>query len=272
MRWPRSQTAPTISTRDGTPDKPIVIKAAGDGEAIFDGAGTGNLFNLLRANYNYFEGITVRNATVAFLLGWKDIGGSSGFTLKRSRIYDVARAVQAEWSGARDFYIADNVIIGRHDPAKMMSWSGKIWQNLPGFPELLLSEYAIKVYGQGHVVAHNYLANWHDAIDVSTYGEPDGTPDIASPKLSGPTEMDERVAASIDFTGNDIYNMGDNCIESDGGAHNIRVFKNRCFNPAAGALSAQPIWGGPVYFYKNLIYNMPAAAARSNSPILRRGY
>ena len=81
----------------------------------------------------------------------------------------------------------------------MMSWSGALWTKLPGFPELLNSEYGIKVYGQGHVVTHNYIANFHDAIDVSTYGEPDGTPDIASTKLSGPTEMDDRTASSIDF-------------------------------------------------------------------------
>jgi hypothetical protein len=248
-------------TQSGTPDRPIVIKGAGDGEVIFDGAGNGNLFNLLHANYNYFEGITVRNTTVAFLLGWKDIAGSNGFTLKRSRIYDVARAVQAEWSGSRDIYIGDNVMIGRHDPAKMMGWSGRVWSELPGFPELLLSEYAVKVYGQGHVVAHNYFANWHDAVDVSTYGEPDGTPDMAETKVSGPTGMDDRVAASIDFYGNDIYNMGDNCIETDGGVHNIRVFENRCFNSAAAALSAQPIFGGPVYFYKNLVYNAVTGGA-----------
>jgi hypothetical protein len=55
-------------TQSGTPDKPIVIKAAGDGEVIFDGDGCHNLFNLMAANYNYFEGITVRNTNVAFLL------------------------------------------------------------------------------------------------------------------------------------------------------------------------------------------------------------
>ncbi|MGP8246485.1 MAG: hypothetical protein ACLQVN_18445 [Bryobacteraceae bacterium] len=243
-------------TQSGTPDKPIVIKAAGDGEVIFDGAGNENLFNLLAANYNYFEGITVRNTTVAFLLGWKDIAGSSGFTLKHCRIYDIGRAVQGEWSGSRDFYIADNIIIGRHDPAKMMSWTGKDWQDLPGYPELFGSEYGIKVYGQGHVVAHNYVANWHDAIDVSTYGEPDGTPGIGSSGVTGPSETEDRLAASIDFYGNDIYNMGDNCMESDGGVHNIRIFENRCFNLAQQALSAQPMFGGPVYFYRNLVYNV----------------
>jgi len=233
-------------TARGTPDKPIVIKGAGDGEVIFDGDGCQNLFNLMAANYNYFEGITVRNTNVAFLLGYKNITGSSGFTLKHSRIEDVGRGVEDDWSGSKDFYIADNVFIGRHDPEKLQSWwTAAVWAKFPGYPAPITSEYAIKIYGQGHVVAYNYVANWHDGIDVATYGDPDGTPD----------ELRDRVPVSIDFYNNDIYNMADNCIEADGGAHNIRVFRNRCFNSAGGALSAQPIFGGPLYFYQNLIYD-----------------
>ena len=49
--------------------------------------------------------------------------------------------------------------------------------------------------------------------------------------------------------------MADNCIEADGGAHNIRVFRNRCFNSAGAAFSAQPTFGGPLYFYQNLAYD-----------------
>src|SRR6266576_7063336 len=41
-------------TASGTADKPIVIKAAGDGDVIFDGNGNFNLFNVKAANYNYF--------------------------------------------------------------------------------------------------------------------------------------------------------------------------------------------------------------------------
>ena len=120
-----------------------------------------------------------------------------------------------------------------------------VWAKFPGYPALITSEYAIKIYGQGHVVAYNYVANWHDGIDIATYGDPDGTPD----------ELRDRVPVSIDFYNNDIYNMADNCIEADGGAHNIRVFRNRCFNSAGGAFSAQPIFGGPLYFYQNLAYD-----------------
>jgi hypothetical protein len=233
-------------TQSGTPEKPIVIKGAGDGEVIFDGDGCQNLFNLLAANYNYFEGITVRNTNVAFLLGIKRITGASGFTLKHSRVSNVGRVVQDDWSGSKNFYIADNVFIGRHDPNKLLSWfPPEVWSKFPGFPAQITSEYAVKLYGQGHVVAYNYVANWHDGIDIATYGDPDGTPD----------ELPDRVPVSIDFYNNDIYNAVDNCIEADGGAHNIRVFQNRCFNSAGGALSAQPTMGGPLYFYQNLVYN-----------------
>ena len=232
-------------TQSGTPDKPVVIRSAGDGEVIFDGDGCDNLFNVMGGNYNYFEGITVRNTQVAFKLGIKGIAGSSGFTLRHSRVYDVGRAIEAGWSGSKNFYIGDNVFIGRHDPRHLQSWfTPEVWGKFPGYPALITSEYAIKVYGQGHVVEHNYVANWHDGIDIDTYGDPDGTP----------REARDRVPVSIDIAYNDIYNVADNCIEADGGAHNIRVFANRCFNSAAGALSAQPIFGGPVYFVRNLVY------------------
>ena len=239
-------------TQSGTPGKPIVIKGAGDGEVIFDGDGCQNLFNLMGANYLYFEGITVRNTNVAFLLGIKGIAGASGFTLKHSKVYDVGRVVQDDWSGSKNFYIADNTFTGRHDPGKMMGWIGSPWNQFPGFPELLKSEYAIKVYGQGHVVAYNRVVNWHDGIDVATYGTPDGAPN----------DIPDRVPLAIDFYGNDLQNMGDNCFETDGSARNVRVFRNRCFDSAAGALSVQPVFGGPVYFYQNLIYNAPTGSLK----------
>jgi len=237
-------------TQSGTAEKPIVIKAAGDGEVIFDGDGAYNLFNLMSASYNYFEGITFRNAEVAFLLGTKSIGGASGFALKNSRLYDVGRGVQSDWSGAKDFYIADNTFIGRRDPFRLMGL-GKEWAAFPGYPVPIGgksgSDYAVKIYGQGHVVAHNFVANWNDGIDIATYGNPDGTPN----------ELPDRVPVAIDLHNNDIFNVLDNCIEADGGARNIRVFRNRCFNSAGGALSSEPTLGGPVYFYENVVVNTP---------------
>jgi hypothetical protein len=238
-------------TQSGTAERPIVIKAAGDGDAIFDGDGAYNLFNVMAANHNYFEGLTIRNTDLAFQGGLKNIAGSSGLTIRRCRFENVGRAIYTDWSGSKDYYIADNVMLGRFNPNYLMGFTGRTWQNLPEFDPKLVSEYAVKVYGSGHVVAHNAIANFHDGVDVATYGNPDGSP----------KPLRDRLPVSIDFYGNDISNVEDNCIEADGGAHNIRIFRNRCFNHGHRALSVQPMFGGPVYFVRNVVYHAPEGGA-----------
>ena len=49
--------------------------------------------------------------------------------------------------------------------------------------------------------------------------------------------------------------MHDNCFETDGSVRNVRVMRNRCFNAVLGAMSPQPVFGGPVYFIRNVVYN-----------------
>ena len=97
------------------------------------------------------------------------------------------------------------------------------------------------------MVCHNYIAYFHDGLCVDTHG----LPETGKPKC-----------ASIDFYRNDIFNMADDFIEADGGVHNIRVFENRGFNAYHAALSAQPIFGGPVYFIRNICYNVPGTALK----------
>ena len=102
-----------------------MIKGAGDGEVIFDGDGAYNLFNVMAANYNYFEGITIRNTDLAFQAGLKNITGSSGLTIKRSRFENVGRAIYTDWSGSKDYYIADNMMLGRFNPNYLMGFTGR---------------------------------------------------------------------------------------------------------------------------------------------------
>lgn len=240
-------------TQSGTYESPIVIKAAGDGEVVFDGDGAYNLFNVMAANYNYFEGLTFRNAELVFQAGVKNIAGSSGLTIKHSRFENVGRGIYTDWSGSRDYTITDNVLIGKFAADHLMGFTGPVWEpyfGADGAPPLV-SEYAIKVYGAGHVVAYNRIENFHDGVDVATYGNPDGSP----------APLRERMPVSIDFYNNDISHMEDNCIEADGGAHNIRIFRNRCFNHGHRALSVQPMFGGPAYFIRNVVYHAPEGGA-----------
>ncbi|MDO8273696.1 MAG: hypothetical protein Q7U82_17520 [Gammaproteobacteria bacterium] len=56
---------------------------------IFEGNGNYALFNVQAADYNYFEGIMIRNAEIAILAGTQFIASSKGLTVKHTRFEDI---------------------------------------------------------------------------------------------------------------------------------------------------------------------------------------
>jgi hypothetical protein len=229
------------------------------------------LFDVRAADYTYFEGITFRNAEVAILAGTQFIAGSKGLTVKRSRFEQVGAGVFTNWSGSSNFYIADSVFIGRNDPAHLIGWAGDMWTKFRGvegqiFPPAMASYVAVKLYGPGHVVAHNYIADFHDGINVETYGNPDGSiasgPGIGEGPKYPPREYWDKRPVAIDFYGNYITNSHDNPIEADGSMHNVRILRNMFINHASHAFCNQPTLGGPVYWIRNVAYHIPAGSTR----------
>jgi hypothetical protein len=235
-------------TLKGTLEKPITIKAAGDGEVIFDGAANHRLFDVMASKYHIFDGLTMRDTDVAIFAGQKEVLGAVGLTVKNCRFENVGFGVWTEYAGSSDFYIADNLFLGRDDRFRLIGWTGPLWASAgPYGSHQLTSYYAIKVYGPGHVIAHNSIAYFHDGIGISTYGTP-------------PEDPDQR-ASSIDIYNNDLHMFNDDFVETDGGVHNIRVMNNRGINAAHGGYTAQPIFGGPAYFIGNLLYHVPSGVA-----------
>ena len=232
-----------VLTAKGTPERPIVIRGAGDGEVIFDGAGAYRLFDVTGSSYHIFEGLTIRNTDIAFAAGLKEVAGATGLTVRNCRIEEVGIAVTTEYAGSKNFYIADNIMIGRDDRYRLRGWAN------PGvYPPNQLNSYtAVRVYGSGHVICHNAIAFFHDGICVSTYGSPEEEQDLK--------------AVAIDIYNNDIHLMADDFIEADGGVHNIRVMRNRGVNSGQCGLSAQPVFGGPAYFIRNVLYHIPNGCA-----------
>ena len=256
-------------TADGTADKPIVIKAAGDGEVIVDGRGNFNLFNVKAADYTYFEGITFRNTQIAIWAGTQFIAGARGLTVKRCRFEDVGMGVFANFAGSNDFYIADSVFLGRNDPRHLTGWTGPFWaqfQHVEGqeYPPVMKSYTAIRLYGAGHVVAHNYVADFHDGIDTEMYGMPEGSHPVDGPAYP-PREFWDRRPVAIDIYNNYITNAHDNSIEMDGSMHNIRVMRNMLINSASHPMSTQPSTGGPIYFIRNVVYHAPGGSTRATA-------
>jgi hypothetical protein len=255
-------------TAKGTAAKPISIVAAGDGPVIFDGGGNHNLFNVMAADYNYFEGLTIRNTDIAFWAGIKDIVGSTGLTVKKCRMENIGFGVWNEYAQSSNFYIADNTFIGREDPNLLFGWFAApstvpgtpswqtIWNQYPNrptsYPAPIFSYAAVKIYGSGNVVAYNSVARFHDDIDFDTHGLPEGYPDsTAGPSLTPRANM----PVANDVYNNDVGQTADNCFETDGSMHNFRAMRSRCFNIFAQMGSSQPTFAGPTYYIRNVVYN-----------------
>lgn len=229
----------------GTAEKPITIKGAGDGEAIFDGGGNAKLFDMMATSHHIIDGLTFRNTEVAIFAGEKEVMGAVALTVRNCRFEDIGVGVWTESADSHDFYIADNLFLGREDQMRLIGWNQAGQRTAGIYPShLLKSFFAVKVYGPGHVIAHNAIAYFHDAICISTYGPPADDP--------------EKQASAIDIYNNDIHLSNDDFIESDGGVHNIRLFQNRGVNAAHNGYSAQPMFGGPVYYFRNIAYHVPA--------------
>jgi hypothetical protein len=229
-----------VLTRDGTAERPIVIRGAGDGEVIFDGDGCHRLFDVSAADHTWIEGITIKGTDVAVYAGFKDQIGCSGLVVRGCRMEDVGIGVITQHTGSRDFLISDNTIVGRDDRTRLIGWQGAgtgVYKPTP-----IRSYYGIKVSGQGHVVRHNSVAYFHDGIGICTHGTP---------------RADEPKTCAIDIHDNDLHLFADDFVEADGGVHNLRVMRNRGFNAAHHGISGQPIFGGPAYYYRNVLYHVP---------------
>ena len=100
---------------------------------------------------------------------------------------------------------------------------------------------------RGMSSATTTLPFFHDGICVCTHGSPEDNPSHKS--------------VAIDIYNNDLFLMVDDFIEADGGTHNIRVLRNRGFNAAHYGLSAQPVFGGPAYFIRNVVYHVSLGGA-----------
>jgi hypothetical protein len=254
-------------TADGTPERPIVIKAAGDGEVVLDGRGNFNLFNVKAADYNYFEGITFRNTSIAIWAGTQFIAGSKGLTVKRCRFEDVGMGIFSNYSGSSDFYIADSVFLGRNDSKHLQGWNGPFWQQFEHvegqeFPPVMKSYTGIRLYwtrARGEPQLRRRLSTTGSTprCTACRTGRIRSTGRRTRRRSSG--IAGRRPSTSSTTTSPTRH---DNSIEMDGSMHNIRIMRNMLINSASHPMSTQPSVGGPIYFIRNIVYHAPGGSTR----------
>ena len=225
--------------KSGEPDRPIVFRGAGDGEVILEMDGPqqrSRIVSIAGTDHLLFEDLSFRNAHTAIYSGKP---GSAGITIRRCRISDVIRGISTESENSRDWYIADNEIAGINS-----TWYPR--------PEDYMSpsHTGVNVYGQGHVVCYNRITRFSDSLAIANFGPP--VDDV------------EKHCVAIDFYGNDLSRAQDDTLETDYGCHNVRVYRNRCYNTHT-ALSTQPFYGGPVYLIRNEAYSITALNFKLNN-------
>ncbi len=236
---PGRYPGPFELNRSGAEGRPIVLRGSRDGEAILEARGTSQNVDVVRLNsvkHLMFENLTIRHGRTAIYAGKP---GSQHITIKSCKIRDVVYGINTAAAHSSHWYIADNDIEGINQ-----SWYPR--------PEDYMSpgHTGVNVYGQGHVVCYNRITRFSDALAIANFGVP--VADV------------QRHCVAVDFYNNDLSWAQDDTIETDYGCHNVRVYRNRCYNTHT-ALSTQPLYGGPVYLIRNEAYSITGLTFKLNN-------
>jgi hypothetical protein len=208
---------PFTLAASGTAANPIVIRGAGTG-AVLDGNGCNCNLLELSGSFVHVERLTAQDALRGIRFKTE---GTQGIVVRRVHVRDVTIGMIGD-PDQQDFYVCDNVVEGR-----------LVWPHVYGDDGgQHASDDGINVKGRGHVVCHNQIVGFGDALKI----EQDG-------------------ARGNDFYGNEVLSAYDNGIELDTSEGNTRAFRNRFTNTFV-PISFQPVFGGPVYALRNVVVNV----------------
>ena len=138
----------TFRPKSGRPELPIALVAAGDGEATLDGDGGTKIIDGYGLHDLMFEDLTFRNATWGLTFN-----EGARITVRRCAVTDVDYAFVAGRNGQRQqrIFIADCVMRGRSK-----------WPRTEGIEP----RRGIQIGGTGHIICHNRISHFADAIDT----------------------------------------------------------------------------------------------------------
>jgi hypothetical protein len=188
--------------------------------------GIGGDFALrLRGDYVHVEDLTMFDADWAV-----HALNQRGIVIRRNRLLDVTNGIEARTGTVRDYVVCDNLIEGR-----------RLWPDVSASTRNLKG---IAISGQGHVICHNTLSGFGDGVSIS--------------------RSTSIINAAIDIHNNDVLWSGDDGLELDYSHRNVRAFDNRITNVNMG-ISFQPVYGGPVYAFRNVLVNVARSPFKLNN-------
>ena len=238
---PGIYTGPFELNKSGTVERPIVFLGPIDGQAILEADGVGGRSPIVTLNgthHLHFEHLTFRHAHTAVYAAKP--GGADGLVIRRCKIHDVVFGINTGCENSRNWFIADNDIVGIN-----MTWYPR-----PRETYMSPGHTGVNVYGQGHVICYNRITRFSDSAAIYNFGPP--VDDVL------------KHCVNIDFYNNDLSWAQDDTFEADYGCHNVRFYRNRCYNAHTG-MSTQPFYGGPVYLIRNEVYGITSLSYKLNN-------
>jgi len=220
---------PFSMTTNGTASQPIVFESETPHTAIFNGNGiTSGIISLGSTNvpiqHTIIDGFIITNGSIGI-----DAQSTQFLTVRNCLISNVNFGIynRRENGLEQDQYITNNYFVGR------TTWPQS---GIPG-------DRAVDLRGNNNVVSYNSIRNFADGVSTD-----------------GPQY---ETSYSMDIHHNDIIDMVDDVIEVDGTIANSRIYNNRGFNARAG-ISVAPVHGGPMYIFRNELFNLELSALKMN--------
>jgi hypothetical protein len=219
----------------GTAQAPIVIRGEDRDNVILSGSGT--IIQVLRASHVILEDLTFQGTGV-------DGGGTAGsigvsfwdgtlqefITFRRITMLGVDMGIVA-WGRVNSVLVHDCILRGNNE------WTAAFIET-----SLTWNDDGIRLPGEGNCAFHNTLHAFGDTFAVN-----DGT-----------------MSAAVYFYRNRITMTGDDACEGDYGTRNLAFYDNHVTN-CATLLSLDPLWGGPLYCFRNIAVNTLRGPFKFNS-------
>lgn len=224
--------SPVSMSTSGTEAEPILIKSTSLHGAVINGNNTsqgiitlGTAIDSIR--YIIIDGFEIKNGKWAI-----DAQNTQYLTVRNNKLNDVDYGFynRRENGWEHDQYIHNNEFVGRTQ-----------WPQLDGS---IPSERGIDIRGNANVVSHNSISDFGDGISTD-----------------GPASQ---MSYALDIHDNFITRVVDDIIEVDGTISNTRVYRNYGINGRMG-VSVAPIYGGPTYVFRNVLYNLESSAFKMNN-------
>jgi hypothetical protein len=211
---------------DGTEAQPIYVKGASrNGVIIKDSSGT--ILQILKASHVVFENFTLQGSGVddGTNAGCRGISFWNGevqeyVTFRNLTINGTDMGIVA-WGTINNVLVYNCVLNGNDVWTKAFVESNLTW-----------NDDGIRLPGEGNCAFENTLHGFGDAFAVT-----DGV-----------------FSAAVHFYRNLVTMTGDDAFEADYGTRNIGFYDNYITNSST-FLSEDPLWGGPLYCFRNTMIN-----------------